>query len=329
VPEIIESPELVEFMLDFHRRILANEDSVYSSTSSSPYLTFIGSDAEEWWIGREAILAKRQQNAEMPRQEMRNHEVTAFSAGDIGWIVLRHEFRTGSGPWASIRQTVIMNKEDGRWKIIHSHNSIGRSNAEALGVHLTTNIERITEMVRADRPELRSSLSSEGSVTIVFTDIENSTQLLDRVGDDRFQQVLIWHDDLMATTVRKWGGQVVKTLGDGAMLAFPAVTKGLSASLEIRRQIARGRGIRHIRVRAGLHSGQALRREDDFFGKTVVMAARICSLANGGEVLVSDEVGSLAGSDPQFTFGRRIPARLKGLEGEFFVRKANAVSQKS
>ena len=158
MPEITESPELVEFMLDFHRRIVAREDVGPSTFSSSPYVTFIGSDAQEWWMERGIIDAKRQQNVEMPQQEMRNHEVTAYAAGDLGWIVLRHEFRTGSGPWASIRQTVIVNKEDGQWKFIHSHNSIGRSNAEALGVQLTTSIER--ESIKPSRQGVTRTISS-------------------------------------------------------------------------------------------------------------------------------------------------------------------------
>jgi class 3 adenylate cyclase len=88
----------------------------------------------------------------------------------------------------------------------------------------------------------------------------------------------------------------------------------------MRERIAAGFEGLAIRVRAGLHSGEAIRHDDDFYGKTVVMAARISALALGGEILASSLVYELARSLGTFTFGAPRLVSLKGLAGEFELR---------
>jgi len=75
--------------------------------------------------------------------------------------------------------------------------------------------------------------------------------------------------------------------------------------------------VARLSIRAGLHSGEAIKQGDDFYGRTVVIAARISSLALGGEVLASDLVYALARSLGTFTFGAPRTATLKGLDGSF------------
>ena len=85
------------------------------------------------------------------------------------------------------------------------------------------------------------------------------------------------------------------------------------------RELAQELGVSRPTVRAGLHAGEALRHDDDFYGRTVVIAARISALALGGEILASELVYALTHGLGTFTFGEPRPATLKGLEGEFNV----------
>lgn len=109
----------------------------------------------------------------------------------------------------------------------------------------------------------------------------------------------------------------MKSQADGFMLAFPSAAYALRASLVMRDRMATGFEGLAIRIRAGLHSGEAIRHDDDFYGKTVVIAARISALALGGEILASSLVYELSRSLGTFTFGASRTVKLKGLVGDY------------
>jgi class 3 adenylate cyclase len=159
--------------------------------------------------------------------------------------------------------------------------------------------------------------STISTVTIVFSDIESSTVLLERLGDTEFLRMLGWHDQIVRDTAEEHRGFVVKSQGDGFMLAFPSASFALRASLVMRDRVAEGFTGLPVRIRAGLHSGEAIKQHDDFYGRTVVIAARISALALGGEVLASDLVYALARGLGTFKFGAPRTATLKGLDGTF------------
>jgi class 3 adenylate cyclase len=103
------------------------------------------------------------------------------------------------------------------------------------------------------------------------------------------------------------------------MLAFPSAAYALRSSIVTRHRLREGyRGL-PIRVRAGLHAGEALRHENDFYGRTVVIAARISALALGNEILASDLVHTLTVDLGTFAFGDPRFTSLRGLEGRFTV----------
>jgi len=141
--------------------------------------------------------------------------------------------------------------------------------------------------------------------------------LLERLGDTEFPRMLGWHDRTVRDTAAEHRGSVVKSQGDGFMLAFPSAAFALRASVVMRDRIAGSFAGLPVRVRAGLHSGEAIKQDNDFYGRTVVIAARTSALALGGEVLASDLVYELARGLGTFKFGAPRTATLKGLDGSF------------
>jgi len=133
---------------------------------------------------------------------------------------------------------------------------------------------------------------TERRVSIVFTDVEGSTDLSAVAGEDVAQAVLRTHEEVVRATVGRHGGREVKSLGDGFMLSFDSAEDAVACALEIQRELAeRNRGGRRpLSVRIGVNTGEVTERDGDLFGATVNAAARIVGHAQGGQVLVGPEV---------------------------------------
>ena len=211
--------------------------------------------------------------------------------------------------------TATLTLEKGHWRFIQWHAATPVPNE----VTLTTRIDQIAQTVRQDRPDMTPTSAPDGTVTVVFSDIESSTVLLERLGQSEFIQMLAWHDRIVRDTTEEHRGFVVKSQGDGFMLAFPSAAFALRSCIVVRRRLSEGFCGVPIRVRAGLHVGEALRHDNDFYGRTVVIAARISALALGDEILASDVVHTLASSLGTFSFGEPRNTNLKGLDGDFTV----------
>jgi len=172
------------------------------------------------------------------------------------------------------------------------------------------------------RHAIQDSASPEGIVTILFTDIVDSTRLRQRLGDDASQERFRQHNQVVRAQIEKHGGFEVKTQGDGFMIAFSDVTAALGCAVEIQRAIADD-NLQHptekIEVRIGLNCGQAIKEEEDFFGGAVIVAARLGALAKGGQILVSEAVRVLAGLPQGIGYVRHGRRRLKGLAGSYDV----------
>ena len=180
---------------------------------------------------------------------------------------------------------------------------------------ILASIDIVAAAVKADRPDLRSQSAADGTVTILFSDIERYTEMTERLGDTRSQEVLRAHNTILRREVVIHGGNEVKSAGDGFMLAFADVADALACAIAIQRAIAASdMGGERIRVRIGMHTGAVIREDDDFFGRTVIVAARVAALARGGEVLATEEVRAATKSDGD-TWGPSRETALKGLAG--------------
>src|SRR3954469_7728511 len=161
-----------------------------------------------------------------------------------------------------------------------------------------------------------------GVVTLLFTDIVGSTELLSRLGDDAFEQVRRKHFRMLGEVVTAGGGAEVKKLGDGLMAVFSSSLDAVACAVAIQRAVSRQRRADregHIDVRVGLQVGEPIRDEEDYYGTPVVVAKRLCDIAGGGQILTSSLVRELAGSRSTATFTSIGPRVLKGLAEPFEV----------
>ena len=181
---------------------------------------------------------------------------------------------------------------------------------------LRRGIEAVVEDVRDEWPQLRSQVAPEGTVTIFFSDIEGFTSLNERLGDMRAQEILRDHYALVREELLTHRGFEVKVHGDGFMVAFDSAARALRCAQAIQRR-QKAWSDAHpetpLRVRMGLHTGEAIRDADDFLGSTVNLASRIATAARGEEILVSSLLKELCASTGEFDFDRGQEIELKGL----------------
>jgi DNA-binding SARP family transcriptional activator len=153
-----------------------------------------------------------------------------------------------------------------------------------------------------------------GTVTFVFTDIEGSTEIAERLGDRRWVEALAEHDRALRREAVAHGGYEVKAQGDGLMLAFPSARWAIDFAVAVQREMATaGASGEPLRVRIGLHTGEAIRRQDDFHGRAVIVAARIADQGEGGEIVVSDVVKRLVEGAGDLPFDEGTDVGLKGI----------------
>jgi class 3 adenylate cyclase len=151
------------------------------------------------------------------------------------------------------------------------------------------------------------------TTTILFTDLVNSTELLQRVGDERARQIFQAHHRLLREAVAANGGHEVKWVGDGLMVAFPSAADAVRCAVAMQRAARRPVGGERLSIRVGVNVGEALPDESDYVGTAVVAARRLCDRAAGGEILCSNLVVGLLEGRQAFTFRDRGHLQLKGL----------------
>ena len=178
--------------------------------------------------------------------------------------------------------------------------------------------ERLAAIFDVERTrELLGKAASQTRVvrTFMFTDIEESTTILAAIGDERWSDLLRWHDATLRRVFDRFDGQEIKQRGggDGFFVAFSSPGAALDCALAIQRAMSDDPGDRRprLRVRVGVHEAEATRTFDDYGGRGVHEAARIAALASGGEVLTSIRTLESAGSRHPVKDTRSVT--LKGL----------------
>lgn len=176
-------------------------------------------------------------------------------------------------------------------------------------------LAEIEQVLREERP----SSTDRSLATVLFTDIDASTEQLAAVGDRAWRQILDEHDTTVDRVVVEHRGRVVKRMGDGLLATFDGPARAVRCAAAIRGAVAEhGRS-----VRSGLHTGEIELRDDDVVGIAVHIASRVAGLASPGEIFVSRTVVDLtAGSG--IAFEPRGDHNLKGVPGEWPIFAATA-----
>jgi len=150
-------------------------------------------------------------------------------------------------------------------------------------------IEEFEELLPWQMREVRSSASTQVLKTFMFTDIEQSTNLVGLLGDEAWESLLRWHDQTLRGVFAAHQGEEVVTTGDGFFVGFDSPEAALACAIAIQRTLAEHR-VQHgfaPQVRIGVHASGATQTAGNYSGKGVHEAARIAALASGGQILAS------------------------------------------
>jgi adenylate cyclase len=313
----VEPSEEIRRVIDrWTRAIAEGDDDCLERLSEHAGTLIVGTDPAEWWRGHETRAVWGRQIEELRGVfSVRADEIDAWEEGSVGWAAVRETISV-EGRTLEARATYVLRLEHGEWKVVQAHWSLPQAKVEAFGRSLTVTIDELEKIVQREQPDLSGTLDSEGTVTIVFTDIVESTVLLGRLGDHAWLDLLRRHNAIIEQATAAHGGTVVETQGDGSMLAFPSARRAVACAQAIQRAVVRAFTdvSPPIAVRIGAHTGDALHEGDHFFGTTVHYAARVASQALGGEVLVSNVVHDLV-AGPGVDFHESREVELKGLNG--------------
>ena len=222
--------------------------------------------------------------------------------------------RTGEGSEgiAAARQTTVTGTPADDGRVRASGDRLGRE----------TSIDVLARVADEVPPPQLTPDEFEGTITIVFSDIESSTERATSMGDTAWMKVLNRHNDIIRRRLKEWRGKEVKNQGDGFMLTFAGVHRALKCMIAIQQDLdadASANPNDGVRIRVGMHTGEVIVESGDIFGKHVMMAARVGGAALGGEILVSALVREIASARGDIAFGEPRPVTFKGIEGEHFV----------
>lgn len=177
--------------------------------------------------------------------------------------------------------------------------------------HAEVGLDAIEEFLTGT---LRGPDRTRAVMTLLFTDIVRSTQRATELGDERWRELLTLHDDAAHRVTTAFGGQVIKTTGDGILATFDGPRRAIRAAAALRQDLRRF----ELEIRVGIHTGEVEKRGVDVSGIAVHIAARVMAAAKEGEILISRTVKDLiAGSEIELN--ERGEHQLKGVPGDWLL----------
>jgi class 3 adenylate cyclase len=197
-----------------------------------------------------------------------------------------------------------------RFLPLEGSNHLPSSHEEAVEI-----VAPVIEFLTGNRQKTRSA-DEVVPVTVMFTDIEGSTSLTHRLGDEGAQKLLREHNETVRRALDSYNGKEIKHTGDGIMASFFSASRAVGCALYIQQSFAKRNDINPddaVGVRIGLNAGEPIAEGNDLFGTSVQLARRICDRAEPGQVLVSDVVRQLV-AGKGFSFHQIGAEILKGFE---------------
>jgi adenylate cyclase len=158
--------------------------------------------------------------------------------------------------------------------------------------------------------------TAQGVVVVMFTDLVGSTKMTQELGDMGAQQVVRIHNAIVRNALAAYHGREVKHTGDGIMAVFSNAANAVASTMVIQQELAKHNGTQGslpVKVRIGLNAGAAVQEEDDFFGTTVQLSARVCDKADADQIFITQSVRDLVtGHSIQFRDAGNFD--MKGIE---------------
>ena len=260
---------------------------------------------------------------EFPRIRTRIVELGDLTVGELvsqpGWRWSEHVRPTVGGEWCQARHVGCI--VSGRLGVVFPDGTSGEfgpgdvfdippgHDGFTVGDEPCVQVEWMGIRAWAGFP---TGIHSRVLVTLLFTDIVDSTRTAAALGDSRWRHLLSEHYEGVRAELERFGGREVSTTGDGLLATFEGPARALHCAAAIRRAANRV----ELQVRIGVHVGEVELVGEDVRGVTVHEAARIMDAAAPGEILVSDMTRALAGA-AGLKFDDRGAQTLKGLDGEW------------
>jgi class 3 adenylate cyclase len=198
---------------------------------------------------------------------------------------------------------------------------VGDINAAIEPIRDFLGAENASNGERPRRPHPHPGDAAKGGVaggfrTIMFTDMEGSTALTQRLGDAAAQELVRLHDAIVNDALATFGGKHVKHTGDGIMASFATASSAVECAIAIQQAFGDHNDAtptERVAVRIGINAGEPVQEGDDLFGTAVQLARRVCDAAAAGEILTSDVVRQLV-AGKGFLFAERGEAAMRGFE---------------
>lgn len=171
-------------------------------------------------------------------------------------------------------------------------------------------------LVDWDKPKSKKNVGSKLPVTVLFTDIAGSTAMTQKLGDEGAQEVVRSHNRIVREAIQGFSGKEIKHTGDGIMASFPSAGAGVEAAIEMQKRTEthnQSDPAHPLGLKIGLNAGEPISEDDDLFGTTVQLAARIVDKANAGQILVSSLVHGLS-QGKNIKFERFADLDMKGFD---------------
>ncbi|NDW44835.1 adenylate/guanylate cyclase domain-containing protein [Ruegeria sp. PrR005] len=280
--------------------------------SGSEAWTYVGSDDNEIWTGQDLCRSFNAYTDEQARLILEDIKVTGFEAGSFGWACATFTVLSENRQVSSFfRSTFVFTLEDAVWKIVHVHNSVPKASMESMGYE-----SRSLDELAASADVGSFHIGRTGIASVMFTDIVGSTALAAAMGDAAWSRKIKAHLAQIASDIQKFGGTLVKSLGDGTLSSFTSAQAAMRAAQAIQRVNAQDEEEPNLSIRIGIHTGDVVQSGGDYLGSVVNKAARIAAIAEPDEIRVSDATRIMVGAAPGFIFSGPETTRLKGLEGD-------------
>ncbi len=313
---IKDSPELAAVASRWLSALKNKERGALTNLFSvSEHISYIGSSFDEFWSGKMLRDGYADHADEVPDFAIKSFEVEALESNNFGWASWIGELHfPETGNVCIERFTWVFILEDGTWKIAHVHVSNPTSNIDNIGIE-----HRAFDALIQAANEGYNHISGEDTATVMFTDIADSSSIANSVGDRAWAVAINKHLEAVSEVIEENDGNIVKTLGDGTMSTFSSARAGMTAAKAIQILVTNAQREPQLKIRIGIHTGDVIKSNGDFFGTVVNKAARIATSANPGQILVSDVTRSMVESSGEFEFESPISVALRGIEGNHSI----------